>query len=104
MSDSVLGDCEVYTKRKASTLSNKALVQTVGSGSLIKRIAIAILRELPETDNGNTYIVVVADCFTKWTKCFAIPNLESKTVDTKIVEEVITRLGFPYTILSDQGQ
>lgn len=85
-------------------MTNKAPMQIVGSGSPMERIATDILGELPETDNGNRYILVVADYFIKWTECFAMPNMESKTVATKIVEEVITRLGVPDTIHSDQGR
>lgn len=85
-------------------MTNKAPMQIVGSGSPMDRITTDILRELPETDNGNRYILVVADYFTQWTECFAMPNNESKTVATKIVEEVITRLGVPDTVHSDQGR
>lgn len=50
--------CEVCTKRKAPTMTNKAPMQIVGSGSPMERIATDILGELPETDNGNRYILV----------------------------------------------
>lgn len=75
-------------------MTNKAPMQIVGSGSPLERIATDILEELPETDNGKRYILVIADYFTKWTECFAMPNMESKTVATKIVKEVITRTNY----------
>lgn len=99
----ILG-CEICTKRKASSMSNKAPMQLVGSGYPMERIATDILGELPETDKGNRYILVVADYFTKWTECFALPNIEAKTIASVIVEEVITRFGVPDTIHSDQGR
>ena len=55
------------------------------------------------TSNGNKYILVVADYFTKWTESFALPNIEAETVATKIVEEVVSRFGLPAIIHSDQG-
>jgi hypothetical protein len=60
--------------------------------------------ELPETENGNKYILVVSDYFTKWTECFAMPNMEARTVVKIIVEEVIVRFGVPCFIQRDQGR
>jgi hypothetical protein len=44
-----------------------------------------------------------ATYYTKWTECFAMPNMEAQTVATLLVEEVIVRLGTPYVIHTDQG-
>lgn len=48
--------------------------------------------------------MVVADYFTKWIESFAIPNMESTTIASVIVEEVICRIGTPAVIHSDQGR
>ena len=76
-------------------------MKLVYSGYPLERIATDILGELPLTNNGNRYILVVADYFTKWTECFAIPNMEASTLAAKIVEEVIARFGVPALIHSD---
>ncbi|VDI82080.1 Hypothetical predicted protein [Mytilus galloprovincialis] len=78
-----------------------ALVEANGP---MERIATDILGELPETENGNKYILVVSDYYTKWTESFAMPNMEAKTVAKIIVEEVIVRFGVPHWIHSDQGR
>ncbi|CAC5418554.1 unnamed protein product [Mytilus coruscus] len=70
----------------------------------MERIATDILGELPETEDGNKYILVVSDYYTKWTESFAMPNIEAKTVAKIIVEEVIVRFGVPHWIHSDQGR
>ncbi|VDI21683.1 Hypothetical predicted protein [Mytilus galloprovincialis] len=70
----------------------------------MERIATDILGELPETESGNKYILVVSDYYTKWTESFAMPNMEAKTVAKIIVEEVIVRFGVPHWIHSDQGR
>ncbi|VDI50651.1 Hypothetical predicted protein [Mytilus galloprovincialis] len=65
---------------------------SVQSSFPMERIATDILGELPETKNGNKYILVVSDYFSKWTESFPMPNMEAETVVKLIVEEVITRL------------
>ena len=69
----------------------------------MERIAMDILGPLPETDQGNQVILVVADYFTKWVEAFALPNQEATTIATKLVEEVICRYGVPRELHSDQG-
>ncbi len=62
-----------------------------------------ILGPLPLTDKGKRYILVVADWFTKWTECIAIPDLEAKTVAQALIDNFISRYGTPLQIYSDQG-
>ena len=96
--------CKKCLMRKAPSRLKRAPMQIVHSGLPMERIATDILGELPETDEGNRYILVISDYFTKWTEAFAMPNMEAKTVARIIVEEVIVRFGVPYTIHSDQGR
>jgi len=85
-------------------MTKKAPMQMVRSGYPMERVAIDILGELPLTENGNRYILVVSDYFTKWTDSFPMPNMEARTVAKIIVEEVVARFGVPITIHSDQGR
>ena len=79
-------------------------MQIVHTGIPMERIAADIMGDLPETENGNKYILVVSDYFTKWTESFAMPNMEARTVAKIIVEEVIVRFGVPCFIQRDQGR
>ena len=38
------------------------------------------MRPLPETADGNKYVLVVVDYFTRWTEAYGIPNQEAATV------------------------
>ena len=59
---------------------------------------------MPTTESGNKYILVIGDSFMKWKEAFAIPNWEARTVEEKLVKQVISRYGAPERIHSDQGR
>ena len=67
------------------------------------RIATDILGPFPESVNGNKYILVIMDQFTKFVEAYAIPNQTAEVVAHKIVYEFISRYGVPLEIHSDQG-
>jgi hypothetical protein len=43
-------------------------------------MAIDILGPLPRSEDGNRYLMVVEDYFTKWTEAIPIPNAEATTI------------------------
>ena len=59
-----------------------------------------ILGPFPESKRGNSYILVVADLFTRWMEAFAIPNQEASNV---LVDEIFMRYAIPKQLHSDQG-
>ena len=72
--------------------------------SPMERIVIDVLGPLPITENGNKYILIVADYFTKWVEAYPMPNQEATTVAELLVREFICRFGVPLLIHSDQGR
>ena len=47
-----------------------------------------ILGELPETDKGNKYILVVTNGFTKWTQAIPLPDQTAQVVaDALIIDD-----------------
>ena len=72
-------------------------------GASWERMAIAIFGPLPQKDNGNKYIMVVGDYFTKQMQAIPIPDAEAKTVADTFVERIVSIFGVPLQIHSDQG-
>ena len=74
------------------------------AGYPMQIIATDLVGPLPESDNGNQYILVVADYFTRWVEAFPLPNQEASTVATKLVEDIFLRFSVPEQLHSDQGR
>lgn len=58
----------------------------------------------PIKDNGNEYIIVLSDYFSKWVEAYAVPNHMTLTVADKIVTVFFCRFGMPKQIHTDQGR
>ena len=48
-------------------------------------VAVDIMGPFPERNNGNSYVLVAGDYFTRWTEAYAIPNQEATTVARRVV-------------------
>ena len=66
------------------------------------RVAVDVL-QLPLTSNGNKYVVVVMDYFTKWVEAFAVADQQAQTIARLLVENIVCRHGVPQELLSDRG-
>ena len=91
------------TKRKGENKTKRAPMQMVETGYPMERIATDVLGELPTTKNGNKYILVVSDYYTKWTESFPMANMEAQTVARIIVDEVVCRFGVLMPFILTRG-
>lgn len=98
-----IAGCNQCSCAKGPLKHKRAPMQIAKARAPMERIATDILGELLMTAKGNKYILVISDYFSKWTECFPMRNMEAETVACIIVEQVITHLGVPYVIHSDQG-
>ena len=84
-------------------VGKSSLCQSV-TGAPLDRIGIDIVGPLPVTNDGNEYIIVLCDYFTKWVEAYAVPDHQALTVGDKIVTEFICTFGVPRQIHTDQGR
>ena len=70
----------------------------------MQSVAVDIFGPQPRTENGNEYIIVLGEYFSKWFEAWAVPDHTALTVADKIVTEFFTRFGCPKQIHTDQGR
>ena len=75
-------------------------MQTITAGYPTQVMVVDLLGPLPESKNGNRYVLVVGDYFME---ALPVPNQEASTVDKKLVDEVFLRFSPPEQLHSDQG-
>jgi transposase InsO family protein len=74
------------------------------TGYPLQMVAMDIVGPFPESLAGNTFVLVVADYFTRWTEAYPIPNQEATTVAKKLVDQFFFRFSPPEQLHSDQGR
>ena len=92
--------CTTCAARKTPAPKNRGKLQSIQPGYPMQLVAMDLLGPLPESNHKNSYILVVADYFTRWTEAYALPNQEAETVARKVVGKIFFR--FPYQSKSIQ--
>ena len=70
---------------------------------LWERIAIDITGKHPKSRNGNEYMLTVMDNFSKWAEAYPLRDHNSPTVVKVLVEQLCSRFGMPYQLLSNMS-
>jgi len=73
-------------------------------GLHLEQVAMDIFGQLLCTRQGNKYILVVMDYFTKWPEAYTFPNQEAGVVAQVFVEGFVCRHGIPEELHTDQGR
>ena len=65
-------------------------------------VGIDLVGPLPETKQGNKYVVTVCDYFSKWPDAAPLPSKEATGVASFLLN-TFCRHGWPKIVISDQG-
>ena len=96
--------CATCATLKTPAPKPKAHLQTITAGYPMQIVATDILGPLPLTSNGNCYLFVATDYFTRWVEAYPIPNQEAVTVANKLTKEFFFRFSLPEQLHSDQDK
>lgn len=84
--------------------SNKApMVITTTSRDVFEKLTMDIVGALPETCDGNKYILTMQDDLSRLSIAIPLHSFDAKTTARALVEHMICIYGVPKLILTDQG-
>ncbi len=95
--------CLACVKRKPYGVQTAPLQPIAPPTFTWQRIAMDVVGPLPETYNGNRYILVMSEYSTRYMIGVAMPNQKASTVANALIINVILRYGSPTEILTDRG-
>ncbi|KII67555.1 Pro-Pol polyprotein [Thelohanellus kitauei] len=98
----VVKNCDSCCRFKPQNTKHKAKLGTLESHQPFETWHSDFIGPLPTTNNGNRFILIFIDPFSKWIEAFATSDQTSSTT-IKYFTEVISRFGIPKIIHSDQG-
>jgi len=67
-------------------------------------IGMDLVGPITTSDQGNRFVLVLTDYFTKWTEAFALAEHSAYTIASVLMKNVITRYGAPKRIITDRGK
>ena len=96
--------CDNCTRGKKGNRTPRSPMKKYHSGEPMERVHLDILGPLTTSAQGNRYILVIIDQFTKWVELAALPEQSSQTVAKVFIEQFVCRLGCALHIFTDQGR
>ena len=95
-------ECDLCQKNAYHVVKNDVEPYTTGSYTLMDRLNIDSIGPLPQDEDGNKYIIVIIDCFSRWIELFAAKDTSAASAGQALLQH-IGRFGAPSQLLSDQG-
>ena len=68
------------------------------------RVAMDLLDMLVANTRGNRYVLIMVDCFSRWTEACPLPDKTAQSVADAFFSQIVCRFGMPIVIYSDQGR
>ena len=95
--------CVDCAMKKIPRRAHKAPLLPIPVQGAFDRIAMDALGPFPPSHDGNRYIIVFSDYYTRWPEAFALPSIEAPRIAELLVNEIVARHGAPRALLSDRG-
>ena len=96
--------CDLCARVKPGPGRGKAALQPFRVNAVMQCVAIDIFGPLPISENGNEYIIVLEEYFSKWVEAWAVTDHTAQTIADKLECEFITKYRCPQQIHTDQGR
>ena len=96
--------CQTCQQAKHDTHQRPAPLVPLPATGVFDSWHMDILGPLPMTPEGNKYVLLVVDRFSRWCEAFPIKDQQAVTVANILYKEIFARYGSPRVIVSDRGK
>jgi hypothetical protein len=96
--------CGICKTSKKSTRVPRKGLGDYQAGSRLERVHLDILGPFAESKNGNKYVLMITDQFTKWVSCLPLPNQTAEQIAWAFYDQFISYFGCPLQVHTDQGR
>ena len=97
-----IAQCPFCQKIRDTHLAIKTRPYTTASYTPMEVLNIDTIGPVATDENGNSHILVIIDCFTRWVELYAIPDTTAEAAADALLQHV-GRFGAPATLRSDKG-
>ncbi|GBL96111.1 Transposon Tf2-6 polyprotein [Araneus ventricosus] len=98
-----VASCHSCIQRRGFAKNVSAPVQSIPTADYpFQKVAFDAIGPLVTSKNGNKWIIVISDYFTRYPEAYALPNIQSHNV-AKVLIDFISRHGVMQTLYSDRG-
>ena len=98
-----IASCTVCIARK-SLCPRRAPMGHVAVGRQWERVAMDLLDMSVTSSKGNRYVLVMVDCFSRWTEACPLPDKTAVSVTDAFFSNIVCKFDIPTVIHSDQGR
>jgi hypothetical protein len=91
--------CTIHTARRQHTPMGDMPIPCYPT----QFISADLTGPLPESPDGNKYILSIFDLFSGWVDCYPLPDKRNATVAKCFTDDYFPRAGFPEKLLCDNG-
>ena len=98
-----IASCTVCIARK-SPCPQRAPMGHVTMGRRWERVAMDLLYMSVTSAKGNRYVLVMVDCFSRWTDACPLSDKTAISVADAFFSNIVCRFGMPSVIHSNQGR
>lgn len=96
--------CIECNRRKGHQVKRVGEIISMFASEPWQIVGIDIFGPLPVTANGNRYIIVITDHFSKFVILIPIPRMDALIIAKMYVDHLILKYGTPEKLLSDRGK
>lgn len=95
--------CEVCLAHKTPQTKPAGFMSTTQALGPWDIVTLDFIGPLPRSKQGNQYILVMQDKFSKWIECISLRKATATSLTKSLRERILCHFGWPRVVISDNG-